>query len=224
MTDDYLNDAQKPPRPRASRPQRPLVLNGLPTRILTPEEEQDLIKDGSEDAKQSLILHNMRAACGYAQKVCKGNIDGEDIFSACYDALRRAVENFKAGQQTFLGYAKPYIRGAIFKVWKAQKVVPRSFIIQLAGDDSDDDLLSELSVSFDYYSIYRCEQIENIKAFVDKALSEQERVAIELHNIGEMTFKEIGEALGCSRSNVQQIYDRAIKKLRSHFAPEIRTT
>lgn len=217
MIDDRYSNDERPPKPRATRPQRPLMLTGLPTETLTSADEQDLVRQNSEDARQRLVLYTMRHACGYAQKLCKGEIDGEDIFSECYDALTHAAENYKADQQTFLAYAKPYIRGRIFKLWRGQTSHPGRTLIQLESNELDDEILTESSKDFDYGSIERKEQMGLIKKLAAKHLTENERLTLELHNFGDMTFDEIAQTLDLSRSRVQQLHVAAIKKLRKHF-------
>lgn len=194
------------------------MLLGLPTEILTPVEEAALISDGTLESRQKIVVHAMRAACHYAQKVCKGNVDGEDIFSACYDALCHSVNNFTPGKKTFFAYSKPFIRGEIFKAWRAMKAVKNSLMVPMENDDSDDDLLSDRSGEFDFDAIHRREQIELLRKIADEHLSEQERLVLELHDFGKLTFIAIKDILGCSRTNVQQIYQRALKKLKRKVA------
>lgn len=194
------------------------MLVGLPTTLLTPDEESALISDGTLESRQKIIIHAMRSACHYAQVVCKGNVDGEDIFSACYDALCHSINNYKPGKRTFFAYSKPFIRGEVFKAFRAMKAVKHSFIVQMENDDTDDDLLRESSGEFDFDAIHRREQLELIRTVADKHLSEQERLVLELRDFGRLTFIDIKNVLGCSRTNVQQIYGRAIKKIKKKVA------
>lgn len=217
-----MNDENMPRRPRATRAQRPLMLVGLPE-ALSPEEERVLILDGSEEARQKIIVHAMRAACGYGQKICKGNVDGEDIFSACYDALRHAVANYRPGKKSFLVYAQTYIRGEVIKAWKAQKAVKKSFMVQMNNDDTDDDLLVGSNGNFDFDGVHRREQLVLLRKIIDAHLSEQERLVLELRDFGQLTFIAIKDVLGCSRTNVQQIYKRAVKKIKKRVAALQRT-
>lgn len=202
---------------RGPRPDRPLMRKGLPTVRLTLEEEQALIRDGSPEAREKLIVGTMYFACAYAQRVCSGNLDGEDIFSACYDALSAACKNFNAGQQNFLAYAKPYIRGTVFKAWKSKDVIKHTMTFQLAPGDSLDDVISPDTEEFDYEGIHRREIMDMLQPVMKKFLTEQERMVIELHDMGGMTFKDIGTTMDYSRSRAQQIYDAAVKKLRRHL-------
>lgn len=213
-----LTDEEKMRRRKGVRAQRPLMLVGLPTETLKPDEERELIRNGSEEARQKIIVYAMRAACSYGQKVCKGNVDGEDIFSACYDALRHAVANYKPGQKSFFVYAKTYIRGEIFKAWKAQKAVKKSFMVQMENDDTDDALLVDSNEGFDFDGVHRREQIQLLRKVIDAHLSEQERLVVELRDFGQLTFIAIRDLLGGSRQNIQQIYNRAVKKIKRRVA------
>jgi RNA polymerase sigma factor (sigma-70 family) len=199
------------------RPDRPLMRKGLPTVRLTAVEEQALILNGSPEAREELIVRTMFFACSYGRHVCRGNLDGEDIFSACYDALTAACKNFKGGQQNFLAYSKPYIRGTIFKAWKDRGLVKKTTTLQLPSNNSIDDVLSPEAEDFDYEGIHRREMMDMLQPVMEKYLTEHERMVVELHDMGGMTFKDIGSAMDYSRSRAQQLYDSAIKKIRRHL-------
>jgi RNA polymerase sigma factor (sigma-70 family) len=199
------------------RPDRPLMRKGLPTVRLTAEEEQALILNGTPEAREELIVRTMFFACSYARHVCRGNLDGEDIFSACYDALASACKNFKPDQQTFLAYAKPYIRGTIFKAWKSKGLIKKTTTLQLPSGNSIDDVMSPDAEDFDYEGIHRREVMDMLQPVMEKFLTEQERMVVELHDMGGMSFKDIGSVMDYSRSRAQQIYVKAIDKIRRHL-------
>lgn len=76
-----------------------------------------------DSSPETLALHNMREAFNYAQHCCRGKLSADEIYSAIYEALCHAARNFKPGGIRFFGYAKPYIRGGLNKVWRAKDVV-----------------------------------------------------------------------------------------------------
>lgn len=55
-----------------------------------------------------------------------------------------------------------------------------------------------------------------IKILIDVPLSDREQLVIKLVVIDEFTLKEIGKQFGVSGARVQQIYARAMRKLRRH--------
>lgn len=54
------------------------------------------------------------------------------------------------------------------------------------------------------------------KILTDVPLSDREQLVVGLYVIEDYTLKEIGKQLAVSKERVNQIYKRAMRKLRSH--------
>lgn len=113
------------------------LLRGLPSERLNPEQEQLLArnlvrpdKEVSGNVKQAarnlLVIHAMWESFFYARRCCRMKLPDDEIYSLSYDALCRAVSNFRPGKIRFFAYAKVYVRGAICKAWKQKDVVKNS--------------------------------------------------------------------------------------------------
>lgn len=90
------------------------VLAGLPA----------IGSEPTDSSPETLALYNMREAFYYAQHCCHGKLTDDEIYSSVYGALCHAARNFKpGGGLRFFGYAKPYIRGGLSKVWRSKDVV-----------------------------------------------------------------------------------------------------
>lgn len=212
------------------------LLRGLPTEKLEMEREDALAAAGSETDRETIVLHNMREAFFYARHVCHGKLPEDEIYSAVYGALAHAVRNYRPGTKVgvrFFAYAKPYIRGALCKEWKAKNVVKHADHETLSAPEEqlndthdcaweDRDGMSILSKwetqenqepAFD--EIHLREQLEVIRPILKSHLSEHERMIIELTYSGQHNFEELSKLLGVTRSAVQNSHTRAIRKVRA---------
>lgn len=201
------------------------ILDGLPA----------VGSEPTDSSMETLALHNMREAFIYARRCCWGNLSDDEIFSACYEALCHAARNFKAGGIRFFGYAKPYIRGGLSKVWRGKDVVrnkrgeyheetmlPPVNITDEADEDSDGltgmRLRSKVidktpSQEPDLESVQLREEYEILRPMLAK-LTDKEQSVIALRYKSSMTFQKIGQLLDTSRADIQVTHARALKKLR----------
>jgi len=111
------------------------ILNGIPQDRLNTDQEQLLARvirgksttaNEKQAARNMLILHAMWEAFFYARRCCRLKLPDDEIYSLSYDALCKAVGNFRPGKIRFFAYAKVYVRGAICKEWKKKDVVKNS--------------------------------------------------------------------------------------------------
>lgn len=190
------------------------------------------------EAREMLVMHAMKEAFFYARRCCRQRLPDDEIFSLSYDALCRAAKNFKPGRLRFFSYAKIYVRGAICKTWKSKDVVKNSSSHEtLAITDhydwthdpegdylSHDCYLSRMqgnpkklapdSEDPDFPGIHSREVWHMIEPVLKSRLSARERRVLEMKYNRGMNFREIGDALGVSRSATQATHSAAIEKLR----------
>lgn len=214
------------------------ILDGLPEiGSLTREAEAALA--GNPEAEPTLALHNMREAFLYARKCCRGMLTEDEIYSACYDALCKAAKNFKAGQIRFLGYSKPYLRGALSQVWKTKDTVPNKKNVRarqgeptrLTEEIESEDIAEEADgitgifrkerfvdvfpiVQPELEVIQSREEWRLIEPLIQSTLTDKEQTVIALRYKSALSFERIGALLKISRQDIQLTHAGALKKLR----------
>lgn len=192
------------------------LLRGLPTDILTSEEEATLAREGDEDSRNDLALHNMREAFFYAL-ACARTLPPDEIYSLCYKALSAAARNFEPGRTSrFFAFAKPYIRGEIYRTFKRYKVVTKAETTEIPVEEDDDQFEAfqkATTVEPDFQSIMAHDEWASLKPLL-AALKEKERMVLQLFYQSGLNFRQIGDLLNVSRSDIQATHANAIKKVR----------
>lgn len=198
------------------------LLRGLPTETLSPEIEVSLARAGDEDSRNELALHNMREAFFYAL-ACARTLPPDEIYSLCYKALSAAARNFEPGRTSrFFAFAKPYIRGEIYRTFKRYKVVTKAETteIPVESDEPDDQFEAfqkATTVEPDFQTIMAHDEWASLKPLL-AALKEKERMVLQLFYQAGLNFRQIGDLLNVSRSDIQATHANAIKKVRCQVA------
>jgi RNA polymerase sigma factor FliA len=225
----------------------PRALKGIPSEKLNIEQEDALAREATPESLEKLLMHNVREAFFYARHFCHGKLPEEEILSAVYKALSRAVRNYKPGTKAgirFFGYAKPYVRGGIFKEWKFKDVVKHAKHETLAGAitedrprNSDDEperkddcnLLAQLTQklrgnfeNFKYaepsmepeYDVIDLRERLKLVRDAMRNLTDHERMVVELVYLGHLDFRTVAEHLGVSRSAIRNTHTLALQKIR----------
>lgn len=198
---------------------------------LSPDEEKECFeimksRDSaeSEDARQKLILHNLRLVAHIVRKYYSTGKDKEDLISIGTIGLIKAVDSFSTDNGAkFATYAARCIQNEILMHFRSRKKLAAEVSINDAIDyDRDGNPLT-------YIDIIACEdntsedidtkmQIEKVKRLMNSVLTEREKQIIILrYGIGgvePMTQREIAHALNISRSYVSRIEKSAVEKLR----------
>lgn len=194
---------------------------------------------------ETLALHNMREGFFYAKKCCRAMLPDDEIYSAVYEALCKAANNFKPGHIRFFAYAKPYVRGALSTVWREKNVVKRGNNAVKLLSESDADmsitereedadgitgiLFREKHIPFppstepDIDSIQLREEYKLLEPLLRSVLTDKEQTVIALKYKSGLTLQKIGELLDTSRPDIQATHARALKKLRSAAKRKIGT-
>ena len=195
---------------------------------LSPEEEKksfELARSGNEEARQRLILHNLRLVSHIVRKYYSTSPDSEDLVSIGVIGLVKAVDTFKIESGTkFATYAARCIQNEILMNFRAQKKRSAEISINETIDvDRDGNPLTYMdiiSTSEDLgEDLDRKTQIERALKLIKSALDERERQIIVMRYglFGlerSYTQKEIAERLNISRSYVSRIEKSAMDKLR----------
>lgn len=95
------------------------LIDQFPKEKLSPQEEARLAKSDPT----SLVMHSMREALLYTQRVCRDRIPEDARVSICYKKLSACVNRFRPGRIRFLAFAKAGLRGAMKDYWISQTTV-----------------------------------------------------------------------------------------------------
>ena len=209
------------------------LLDSLPDKTLSLPEESRLCK--TPEGRTDLVLHSMREAFFYGKGVSRGKLPDDEIFSLCYTALTNAVKNYnpsknrRFAKSRFFGYAKPYIRGEVYRTWGRSSVVTNGKCIsfhdgtdevgEFQGENNKTRMVSNVIPATDFVEpdfdrIDIKERWELIAPLIVRVLSDTEKMIVDLHYRGGFNFQELGKLLEISRSAIQNSHSRALKKIR----------
>lgn len=193
-------------------------LSELPEQLLTTDQENDLASQSSDWAREKLVMHSLKEAFCYARKCSRGNLSEGEVLSVCYSALQDAAKNFKPGMIRFFAYAKPYVRGKVIAEFRSRDIVKKCRDYeQLPPTDIEDEDYAPVVDNFhepDFDEFHAKEVCELLKPLMRSRLSDKERMILELKYAGGMTFCQIGELLGTTKSDSHHCATIALEKLR----------
>lgn len=213
------------------------ILAGLPEKLTLQEE----LTATSED----LILHSTKEAFRYG-KICYPVLEDGEVLSAAYEGLVAASKRFRRGGISFFRYAKPYVRGALNHLWRNRATGEQKAGVSLAIDnarllrdggdvpshltyDGDPNTLhkppandADTFVSPEFDSMDTKERWASIFPTVEKVLTPQQKLILQLRYVGDLNLREIGDLLGMSRSSAHYCHRVALKKIRVALMEENR--
>lgn len=198
---------------------------------LSQEDEREkfmVMREGGEhceDARQELILHNLRLVAHIVRKYYSQNKNQDDLVSIGTIGLVKAVDTFNIENGArFATYASKCIQNEILMSFRAQKKHSSEISINETIDvDRDGNPLSYMDVISSDEDI--AEEVDR-KILTSKALSclktvlslrERQIIIMRygLFGTDELTQREIAEKLGISRSYVSRIEKSALEKLKT---------
>lgn len=195
---------------------------------LSAEEEQlcfEKMEAGNEEARQKLILHNLRLVSHIVRKYYASAPNQEDLVSIGTIGLVKAVDTFRpsAGAR-FATYAARCIQNEILMHFRSQKKLNAEVSLNETIDvDRDGNPLT-------YIDVISCEESmseeierkitsDRAMSYIRTRLSPRERSILVLRyglsGKAPLTQREIADRLGISRSYVSRIEKSALEKLRS---------
>lgn len=186
-----------------------------------------LMKAGNEQARQKLILHNLRLVAHIVRKYYSGSKAQEDLISVGSIGLVKAVDSFDGDKRTkFATYAAKCIQNEILMYFRSQKKLSNEVSINETIDmDRDGNPLT-------YIDVISCEdsisdevdlkmQTDRMLKYIDTVLTKRERQIIimryGLYNTCQYTQQQTADILGISRSYVSRIEKGALEKLFNAF-------
>lgn len=197
----------------------------LPKPLEKEEEQKALIalEQGDEEARNTLIEHNLRLVVYIAKRYETNPIFMEDLISIGSIGLIKAVNTFKRDKNIKLvTYASRCIENEIlmFLRKKSRRKVEVSFDEPLNIDyDGNELLLSDILGTDDDLVTKEFEKQENKRELMEAmaTLKERERQILQMrYGIGqeELTQKDIARKLGISQSYISRLEKKIIEKLK----------
>jgi RNA polymerase sporulation-specific sigma factor len=202
--------------------------NSFPKPISADEEKKYLQKysEGSEDARNILIEHNLRLVAYVAKKYSNHAKESEDIISVGTIGLIKAITTYSPDKGTRLAtYAIRCIDNEILMYLRNLKKNAGNIYLQdIVGVDREgnevriEDKLADDKDEIDE-QVNSKMQLKKLHEIMCKVLHGREKIVILMrYGLGptmeEMTQREIAVALDISRSYVSRIEKKALSKLR----------
>ena len=194
---------------------------------LSAAEEREcfaMFKKGDEEARQKLILHNLRLVSHIVRKYYATNKNQDDLVSIGTIGLIKAVDTYNVDNGSrFATYASKCIQNEILMSFRAEKKHASDISIHETIDvDRDGNPLAYIDVISSDENV--SEETER-KILSDKAMRciktvltlRERQIIVMRYGLGgtpELTQREIAERLGISRSYVSRIEKSALEKLK----------
>lgn len=198
---------------------------------LTVEEETECLqkmKNGDLEARNELILRNMRLVAHVAKKYQSREDELEDLISIGTIGLIKAISTYKEEFGSRLAtYAVRCIDNELLMYFRGKKKTSREMsLYEPIGTDKEGNQIQlvDLIVSEEVDIVEQMEnsqKMEKLTKIISKVLSGRELFIIinryGLFQKEPMTQREIADKLGISRSYVSRIEKRALEKLKKAF-------
>lgn len=196
---------------------------------LSPKEEENYLTalaEGSEEAREKLITHNLRLVAHIAKKYVRMGRDADDVISIGTIGLIKAVSTYNAKRGVALSsYASRCIENEILmSIRLERKQVSEVSIAEPIGQDSDGNNISIAEIlgtdpDLIFDTVRQRLDAERILCAMQKSLTQREAMVVRmrfgLFGTQRMSQKEISNILGISRSYVSRIEKKALGKLNS---------
>ncbi len=197
---------------------------------LTSEEEEKAIAqmlNGSKEARDKLIEHNLRLVAHIVKKYDSKDIDTDDLISIGTIGLIKGIDTYKNNKKTKITtYAARCIQNEILMYYRSNK--KNGLTVSLndsIGFDKEGNDISLIDVikdeSLDISEELQIkDNIEDLAKYMHLLNKREKEIIIKrygLFNHKEQTQKEIAKELNISRSYVSRIEKRALTKILREF-------
>lgn len=193
---------------------------------LSPKEVEENIRkmqEGSHQARNTLIEHNLRLVAHIVKKFDNTGEDTEDLISIGTIGLIKGVESYKPNRGTKLAtYAARCIENEILMHLRSLKKVSKDVSLHdPIGQDKEGNEISLMDILeaeneniIEYIQLNM--EIEKMKDYFEVLDNREKKVIVYrygLNNQKELTQREIAKRLDISRSYVSRIEKRALMKV-----------
>lgn len=204
--------------------------SGTFRRPLSSEEEKKyfrMMAEGDKEAKNKLILHNMRLVAHIIKKYYAAACDQEDLISIGTVGLIKAVSTFNTEKGIrFATYASRCIENEILMSFRVQKKLADTvYMGDTLETDKDGNQLTLLDVIDDGSNldeiVDKRMQTRQLYSYVEELPDQREKEILVarygLYGTVPLTQREIARKMGISRSYVSRLEKRAISALRKRY-------
>lgn len=201
----------------------------FPPPLSSKEENECIIKmkNGDENARNKLILHNLRLVAHIVKKFETNSNEIDDLIGIGTVGLIKGIDTYSTDKKVKLTtYAAKCAENEILMYFRSNKKNSKNVsIYEGISYDKEGNEITIMDVlktkDPDYLEdIYIKDNIELLKEYL-KILTPRERKILDyrygLNNKEEKTQKEIAKIMGISRSYVSRIEKRAITKILREF-------
>lgn len=209
------------------------------TNVLPPplDEKEELelvlrVRNGDLEARNTLIVHNLRLVVFIAKKFQSTKINIEDLISIGSMGLIKGVQTFNPEKNIKLAtYASRCIENEILMfLRKNQRAKQEYSLDEVLSIDSEGNemVLADVLWSEETESLEKLtdeEDIENLYKAISKLNKREKEIIIMrfgLFGHEEMTQKEVADALGISQSYISRLEKRIFEKMRQEIASYVK--
>lgn len=183
-------------------------------------------KELAKEAKDKLIMHNLRLVAHITKKYQCMPEDMEDFISVGIIGLMKAIDSFDARRGRLATYACRCIDNELLMMLRAKKKTAREVsLYEPVGTDKEGNEIQiyDLCTEKDDVELHleKCETYGELKKAMEEVLDEREyRIIVMRYGLfgtEEKTQQEVGKIYGISRSYVSRIEKKALQKLRGEL-------
>lgn len=208
-------------------------LNSFPKPLSASKEKELLIKmkNGDNEARTTLIEHNLRLVSHIIKKYYANYDEQEDLVSIGTIGLIKAIDSFDCDKGVRLAtYAARCVENEILMYFRAKKKEAGNLSVNEPIDtDSEGEPLTIIDTIYCDDTISDDIDLKNktraLYRFVEEIQDDREREIIirryGLYNQKELTQREIAAEMGISRSYVSRIEKRVLEQLKAKFGAEL---
>lgn len=185
------------------------------------------LNEGSMEARNKLIEHNLRLVAHIVKKYYSQNSDTDDLISIGTIGLIKGVSSYRPEKNVRLAtYVSRCIENEILMYFRSLKKSAGDLSLSDSIDtDSDGNSLSLMDVLAQeddmLENIAAAEAVKQLNEYIDLYLDKREAdILILRYGLGgtkTMTQHDVAKVCGISRSYVSRIEKKAIEKLRKAF-------
>ncbi len=195
---------------------------------LSAGEEREYLKrcsEGDQEARDVLVLRNMRLVAHVVKKYQGTDYDMEDLISVGTIGLIKAINTFKTNKGSRLAtYAAKCVENEILMLLRAGKKYSKEVsLFEPIGVDKDGETVSlvdviEMENKEAVEALIFEQDVKDLYRSYERCLKDTEKKVVGmrygLYGKKEHTQREIAKELGISRSYVSRIEKKALEKLK----------
>ena len=211
------------------------------TNILPPplEEEEEkrlllLCAEGDLEARNTLIIHNLRLVVYIAKKFETTKINIEDLISIGSRGLIKGVQTFKMDKNIKLAtYASRCIENEILmflrKTYRVRQEISLDEVLSV-DSEGNEMILSDILTSDDVLAIDEMtkeEEIKDLYQAINKLKPREREIIVMRYGLFDsepLTQKEVADLLGISQSYISRLEKRIIDKMRLEIKGKVKVS